>query len=494
MQLDVNGHAVTRVNASAIRRALGDRPASSDWSVTLEQPGGDFLQAFARSGEHFSLTARVGQQFYDGLEPLRADDAEAVLTAYLQEDERWRDAIAWRAPTSGAGNVGDLTTAALEQWRLDRQGKALSLAPGEISPMALLAVMGVLLAVGYALFHLDGLTRSLRFLPWPFDTDFGRVVAIVTAALELLFLLGYLGKRRALQRAAAWRAVPGRIVHSELGASASASDIDNPLYDQLPRISYEFEWEGRMLRGSRIGFDPADSGGANATRTIDRYPMGRAVTVYVNPHNTADTVLERAAPEGVASEVGKLALGLLVLATALAAAVRGLGGWVETHPHWLANAREPRLAALAGFMGFGALLIVLVASIRARRAAAWPQAAGEITFSGVRQRGALMPTTNSGRSNQVTMYEPHVEYAYTVGGHRYLGQQLALGGEKWAGNRASAEARAAAYPKGRAVAVRYNPANPGEAFIAPGSKLIAAGITTFGLAAIAFAGYQAGLW
>ena len=279
MQLDVNGHAVTRVNASAIRRALGDRPASSDWSVTLEQPGGDFLQAFARSGEHFSLTARVGQQFYDGLEPLRADDAEAVLTAYLQEDERWRDAIAWRAPTSGAGNVGDLTTAALAQWRLDRQGKALSLAPGEISPMALLAVMGVLLAVGYALFHLDGLTRSLRFLPWPFDTDFGRVVAIVTAALELLFLLGYLGKRRALQRAAAWRAVPGRIVHSELGASASASDIDNPLYDQLPRISYEFEWEGRMLRGSRIGFDPADSGGANATRTIDRYPMGRAVTV-----------------------------------------------------------------------------------------------------------------------------------------------------------------------------------------------------------------------
>ena len=40
----------------------------------------------------------------------------------------------------------------------------------------------------------------------------------------------------------------------------------------------------------------------------------------------------------------------------------------------------------------------------------------------------------------------------------------------------------------------YDPANPGEAFIAPGSKLIAAGITTFGLAAIAFAGYQAGLW
>ncbi len=494
MQLDVNGHVLTRVDADAIRRALAERPAAGDWSVTLAQGDGDFLQAFARSGEHFNLNLRLGQELHDGLEPLRAADAEAVLIDYLQGGEHWRDAIAWRAPTSGAGNVQDLAAAAQEQWRLARQGKSLPLAPGEISPLALLAVMGLLLALGWGLFHLDGLARWLHFLPWPFDTGFGRVVAVLTAALELLFLLGYFGKRRALQRAAAWQVVPGRIVRSELGASASASGIDNPLYDQQARVSYEFEWQGRRQRGSRIAFDPADSGGANAARAVDRYPVGRAVTVYVNPGDAADTVLERAAPEGVGGEVGKLALGLLVLATALAAAWRVGGDWIEAHPQGLANAREPRLAALAGAMGLGALLVVLATSIRARRAASWPQAVGEVTFSGVRQRGALMPTTNSGRSNQVTMYEAHVEYAYTVGGLRYLGQQLTLGGEKWAGSRRSAQARAAIYPKGRAVTVRYNPQNPGEAFIAPGSRLMALGTTAFGLMAIAFAGYQAGLW
>ncbi|MBS0495910.1 MAG: DUF3592 domain-containing protein, partial [Proteobacteria bacterium] len=59
-------------------------------------------------------------------------------------------------------------------------------------------------------------------------------------------------------------------------------------------------------------------------------------------------------------------------------------------------------------------------------------------------------------------------YRYEVGGQHYTGRQLGLTPEGRYDQR-TAEARAARYPQGKAVQVRYNPQEPGQAYVETGS-------------------------
>lgn len=63
------------------------------------------------------------------------------------------------------------------------------------------------------------------------------------------------------------------------------------------RVIYSFGADGQIYGGDRVAF------GANAASTLaglisgaaDRYPAGSEVTVYYNPDNPAESVLERRA-------------------------------------------------------------------------------------------------------------------------------------------------------------------------------------------------------
>ncbi len=64
------------------------------------------------------------------------------------------------------------------------------------------------------------------------------------------------------------------------------------------------------------------------------------------------------------------------------------------------------------------------------------------------------------------VWSPVVEYAYRVDGRDHHGARIAFGAEV-AGGRALAEATTARYPKGSAVTVHYDPANPAFAVLEP---------------------------
>ncbi len=66
----------------------------------------------------------------------------------------------------------------------------------------------------------------------------------------------------------------------------------------MPAVEYEFSVGGRKVRGNRIGIGE-DSGGADTEATLRRYTVGAAVTVYYDPANPKNCVLERGVPEGV---------------------------------------------------------------------------------------------------------------------------------------------------------------------------------------------------
>jgi hypothetical protein len=121
------------------------------------------------------------------------------------------------------------------------------------------------------------------------------------------------------------------------------------------------------------------------------------------------------------------------------------------------------LAVLSGGLALAVLAGLSVAWLRARRAAGWPTAAGEIVESARDRR-----ERTGGRPGAV--YRIRLRYAYEVDGELYTGRAIApLQQDLERGVDArDAQAILAAYPQGARVAVHYDPAAPSTAYLETG--------------------------
>lgn len=101
----------------------------------------------------------------------------------------------------------------------------------------------------------------------------------------------------------AWVEVKGRVVASGVDTrrSVHASDLRNPYgpvtYEHLPLVRYTYALDGRTYTAERVRFgeqnaEDGDAGRDRAQAEADRYPEGTPVTVYVDPADPSDAVLE----------------------------------------------------------------------------------------------------------------------------------------------------------------------------------------------------------
>jgi Protein of unknown function (DUF3592) len=119
-------------------------------------------------------------------------------------------------------------------------------------------------------------------------------------------------------------------------------------------------------------------------------------------------------------------------------------------------------AALAAAMGYVSALMFGWGARQtwyAHRSVSWPTVEGRVTHSAVQEGGGV----RGGPS-----YFPDVRYVYTVRGHEYAAARVAFG-QEGSGREPEATALAARFPVGRAVAVRYDPADPAIATLLSGT-------------------------
>ena len=90
-----------------------------------------------------------------------------------------------------------------------------------------------------------------------------------------------------------------------------------------------------------------------------------------------------------------------------------------------------------------------------REASAWPTVTGRITSSMIETRTAY---SNKGARHR--MYEPHVTYAYEVGGVEYRSDRLSLSQERDDTSREALEEELQPYSVGAPVTVHYDPVRP----------------------------------
>jgi hypothetical protein len=103
-----------------------------------------------------------------------------------------------------------------------------------------------------------------------------------------------------------WPAVSGRVVEAYVAEDVQVDSEGDRNRVFAPRVVYEYEVNGQTYRGDRlrIGIESFSGSRRRVEQELARYPVGSAVTVYYNPANPAEAVLQRGAGSKAALVIG----------------------------------------------------------------------------------------------------------------------------------------------------------------------------------------------
>jgi hypothetical protein len=122
--------------------------------------------------------------------------------------------------------------------------------------------------------------------------------------------------------------------------------------------------------------------------------------------------------------------------------------------------RKRMVAVFVLVIGLGAMVAGFTMRSASSTARGWPVASGKITE---RTTG---PSTTSGASRPGRYFEPRVTYSYTVDGKPYQGHRIGLSTDGY--DQDKAQRVADGLPE--RVDVYYNPRDPSDALLSPGSS------------------------
>jgi hypothetical protein len=120
-----------------------------------------------------------------------------------------------------------------------------------------------------------------------------------------------------------WPSTVGHVVEARVRESTSTDSDGDSQTRYSPYVKYEYDVAGRSYLGERLVFGPiATSPRPNKIQAVlGRYPPGTQVTVYYDPENPKDAVLERRAGAVSASVI----VGIALLCVSACLCVPGVG-------------------------------------------------------------------------------------------------------------------------------------------------------------------------
>ncbi|MCV9935949.1 DUF3592 domain-containing protein [Boseaceae bacterium BT-24-1] len=424
MELDVHDRITADPTPEDIVRAIDLRGDDPDWFINLSD-GDGYVEAERDEGARFRLAYHSGKARFDAAETVDAAALKTIFLAYLDGNDSWRANRNWlrrASPTKAAEASGEPPVWAIV---------------AVVASLALIFVIAEVLPESW-----------LEKLPFA-GTTFGNI-ALIALPMVVMVAAMVINAVLKVRRAKGWVQAQGRITLSTMGVRRPPAGNEIGTVVNVPDVAYTFKIGGQDYRGTRVSL--GDISGKYAEEALARYPAGKTVTVYYDPADPDDCVLERDAPKGAVKGCG-LALLVVVLL------VWGLY-WVATRGAEALKARMPDadvpVTLFAALFGLAALLFFAAHRRYLSRANAWPVTQGEIVSSVVERR----VSTENGRTR--TTYLPVVEFAYTVGGNRLHSRQVKLGLEV-SGSESFAQKIVDRYQAGTKVDVHYDPQDPSNA-------------------------------
>lgn len=169
------------------------------------------------------------------------------------------------------------------------------------------------------------MSANPEFLLRIIGTICGGLFLLAFAAGSVFMILSYFKNKKKAAASLSWSTAPGTILESSV-REASGSDFDGPATYTV-KLSYSYQVMGQTYQGKNIHIGARSTvPHSKAQATASQYPAGSAVTVYYDPANPADAVLERAAPANTVV----LILGIIFLFITLCLMCGGLIAVINT--------------------------------------------------------------------------------------------------------------------------------------------------------------------
>ena len=112
-------------------------------------------------------------------------------------------------------------------------------------------------------------------------------IGLILVALNFFMIRTFQETRNRENAAQTWPTVTGQIGVSEVRTHSHLEHRSAA----FPHVSYTYQVKGKTYHSTNI-MAGGDIGGLNVESTLARYPQGASVTVYYDPHNPKDAVLE----------------------------------------------------------------------------------------------------------------------------------------------------------------------------------------------------------
>ena len=300
-------------------------------------------------------------------------------------------------------------------------------------------------------------------------SDGAFALLVAGAFLPTLLTLALVIKYWEVRRARHWPDTNGKVIESVVEArrrqpGESGYHFGDTEVLHEPKVVYEYKVAGKTYRHRRIHFGERTSA-YELESYLARYPVGADVTVYYNPADPQDAILERNPfTAGMWAAIGCVMLFLIGTPLLIAVYYFQAADWLKPH---LANPQHaPFVAALGGF-GLVVLFFALGLTATVWQACRWPIVRGRVVSSGVENfmygSGDSPPAPNS---------KAAVVYEYEINGRKYRGDRVSFAAALFVYSSAALSARTAArYPPGTAVDVHYHPKRPSESILKPFSLI-----------------------
>jgi len=289
--------------------------------------------------------------------------------------------------------------------------------------------------------------------------------AILLGPLALL-LGAAVYKTLQVRAARAWPSVAGKVVAS--GAEVrkvkvmDSNRAEGHRFEErnFANVVYEYPVAGKKLRNNRVSIGE-DLGNFEVAETIAKYPVGAVVTVYYNPRDPKEAVLERDLPKGL---WGCLGIGTVIVLAILLGSAIGLHAITE-----FISGRIPQQGNAAAAVAFGAFgtviaLFALVLHRQASLARKWPVVTGTIKLSDIEQYRAARLDDKAGSR---IMYQRRVSYTYKYNNLTYTNNHATLASSVASSSSWLVRKSTTDYKDGAGVQVFVNPANPSQATLEP---------------------------
>ncbi len=159
-----------------------------------------------------------------------------------------------------------------------------------------------------------------------FGPFIGILLELVLIGLGIMLIRKHTKSKQKAAEALNWPTVLGRVTRSEIERSES-TDEDGTSYSYTPKIEYVYQVLGQDYNSKQVAFGGFSSTGSKkpAEKVVYKYPLNDSVTVFYNPANPHEAVLEQTVGSGAK---GSLIGGIILIVVSLLMVLTLLLGWL----------------------------------------------------------------------------------------------------------------------------------------------------------------------